>query len=51
MQARLAEAEGMEAFEIRNGHVLRFAPGPPGVVGSVPTGRVRRDETMRRRKA
>lgn len=47
--ARLAEREGMRTFEIRNGHILRFAPGPPGVVGSVPTGRERRKERRRGR--
>lgn len=41
--ADLAEEEGFHAWRIRNGHILRLAPGP-GVVGSVPTGRVRRPD-------
>jgi ribonuclease J len=42
--AELARALGIDALEIRNGHIVRIGPGTPGVVGSVPTGRVRRVE-------
>lgn len=40
--AELAEAQGMAAARLRNGEILQLAPGPPRVVGSVQTGRLRR---------
>jgi ribonuclease J len=40
--AALAEDMGMAAGRIVNGQVLRLAPGPPEVVGTVRTGRLRR---------
>jgi len=46
--AALAEALGLPAWRIRNGHILRLAP-EAGVVGSVPTGRILREEPDRRR--
>jgi ribonuclease J len=42
--AGLAAELGIGALEIRNGHLVRIGPGAPGVVGSVPTGRIRRIE-------
>jgi len=45
--AQLARSMDLEAYEIRNGHMLRLSPGPVGVVGSVPTGRIRRQEQPR----
>ena len=45
--AGLAREMGLQSYEIRNGHILRLAPGPMGVVGSVPVGRVRREEQRR----
>ncbi len=48
--ADLAEGEGIAAARIRNGQVLRVAPGPPEVVGQVLTGRIRRIERDRRRR-
>lgn len=47
--ADLAEEEDLAAHRIRNGHLLRLAPGAAGVVGTVPTGRVRRVERRRGR--
>lgn len=47
--AELAEAQGCRSLEIRNGHIVRLGPGPVGVVGSVPTGRIQRIEQDRRR--
>ncbi|TVQ94903.1 MAG: ribonuclease J [Deltaproteobacteria bacterium] len=47
--AELAEELGCRALQIRNGHLVRLGPGPTGVVGSVPTGRIRRVEEVRRR--
>jgi ribonuclease J len=38
----LAEGLGIPGVELRNGQVLRLAPGPPEVVAAVPTGRVER---------
>lgn len=46
--ADLAEEEGWGALRIRNGHILKLGP-QPGIVGSVPTGRVRRVERPRER--
>lgn len=48
--ADLAESLGRRSFRIRNGHILRLGPGTPGVVGSVRTGRIRREEQGRRRR-
>jgi ribonuclease J len=43
-QARLAESCGVDqAIVTRNGEVVRLAPGPAGVVGHVPTGRLAAD--------
>jgi len=42
--AELAEAHGLRAARIRNGDVLRLAPGPPEVVQRVRTGRIARVE-------
>ena len=59
-QAKLAEACGVrQTIVTRNGEVVRFAPGPAGIIGHVPTGRLAVDgnalldiagETMRNRQ-
>ena len=46
--ADLAEEEGWGALRIRNGHILRLGPDP-AIIGSVPTGRVRRVERTKER--
>ncbi|MEM6926157.1 MAG: MBL fold metallo-hydrolase RNA specificity domain-containing protein, partial [Myxococcota bacterium] len=45
--AELAETVGMDAVRMRNGEVLRIAPGPMQVVRRVRTGRIRRVEESR----
>ena len=47
--AQLAEEQGMQAARIRNGDILRLAPGPAEVVGHARTGRIKRVEEDRGR--
>jgi ribonuclease J len=48
--SELAEERGLASARLRNGEILQLAPGPPRVVGSVRTGRLRRVEAEPERR-